>query len=275
MHYKKLSAYLFIVGALIAILSSAFTIKPAMQGMNYLFLIIIGTFLGLMNKDDKDEVPFLVAGGVFILAVLALFPLMSSYALLGTIAKMLFNLVVLVAPLCIVIALKLIMGFASQTEDERAASKTTAYHQPAPSKAESIWHLVLVVTVSVVFIILILELFFNVEKYRGIINFLDYIIIFIFLVDLVFLYKKSESIHYFFHHYWLDIVAVLPFGIVFRAAKFLRFADVLKTISKSGFVTEQVSALDRSLKFFSEEPALKLTRTTKSGKKKTKRKKKK
>jgi len=260
MHYKKISAYIFIIGALIAILGSAFPTRAGMQGIDYILLITIGVILGLMNKDDKDEVPFLVSSAVFIIASLTLIPILSRYPLLSTVGAILFNLIILIAPLAIVTSIKLIVGFASQTENERFAHETKIPHAGISSRFEQIWSHVIVVSVAIVFILIVLHLLFDVSPYEPLIAVLDYIVIAIFAIDLIRLYKKSKDIHYFFHNYWLDIVAVLPFGILFRFAKILRAAEILRSFSSSAYLAEGFSMAGRSVKFFSSEPALSLTR---------------
>ncbi len=46
---------------------------------------------------------------------------------------------------------------------------------------------------------------------------IDYLIITIFVIDLIFLAIKARTTRYFFRHYWLDILAVFPFGLLFKA----------------------------------------------------------
>ena len=46
---------------------------------------------------------------------------------------------------------------------------------------------------------------------------LDFIVIAVFVVDLIFLGIKAKSTKFFFKHYWLDLIAVFPFSIMFKA----------------------------------------------------------
>jgi hypothetical protein len=45
----------------------------------------------------------------------------------------------------------------------------------------------------------------------------DYIIVFFFVVDLVFKWFKTKNVRKFFKLYWLDMIAVFPFYLAFRA----------------------------------------------------------
>lgn len=68
-------------------------------------------------------------------------------------------------------------------------------------------------------IIIVVELFIPIENPTAEISIkaADYLIIAIFIIDLIFLAIRARSIRIFFRHYWLDIIAVLPFGLVFTA----------------------------------------------------------
>ncbi len=45
----------------------------------------------------------------------------------------------------------------------------------------------------------------------------DGLVITIFAIDLVFLAIHARSAKFFFHNYWLDILAVFPFGLIFKS----------------------------------------------------------
>lgn len=70
-------------------------------------------------------------------------------------------------------------------------------------------------------IVLILENPFwtlvHLEEYEPWITIFDSVIVFFFVVDLVFKWFKTRNIRKFFRLYWLDIVAVFPFYLAFRA----------------------------------------------------------
>ena len=71
--------------------------------------------------------------------------------------------------------------------------------------------------------ILIIEFFFHdfAEHYIKIIHGLDYFIIGVFLVDLIFKYNHVRKIKPFIKKYWLDILAVFPFFLAFRVYELL------------------------------------------------------
>ncbi|MFH1063571.1 MAG: hypothetical protein V1729_00655 [Candidatus Woesearchaeota archaeon] len=48
----------------------------------------------------------------------------------------------------------------------------------------------------------------------------DYIVIGVFVVDLIFKYMRTKHLKDFFRKFWLDILAVFPFFLVFRAFEF-------------------------------------------------------
>ncbi|MBI2102442.1 hypothetical protein HYT55_01270 [Candidatus Woesearchaeota archaeon] len=65
--------------------------------------------------------------------------------------------------------------------------------------------------------IIIFELFIHVEDEQILllVHGLDWIVISIFVIDLIFLSKKTKSAKEFFKHYWLDLLAVFPFALLF------------------------------------------------------------
>ncbi len=87
--------------------------------------------------------------------------------------------------------------------------------------------------------IIVVELFFHSENptLNLIVQILDYMVIAVFVIDLIFLAIKARSTSFFFRHYWLDILAIFPFNLVFTAVN-----QIFKTIS----ATEQL-ALGQSI----------------------------
>lgn len=68
-------------------------------------------------------------------------------------------------------------------------------------------------------LIIIVDFFFKeiAEKYRTIILLLDSFVIFVFVLDLIFKYIRAKNIPDFLKSSWLDIIAVFPFALFFRA----------------------------------------------------------
>jgi len=71
--------------------------------------------------------------------------------------------------------------------------------------------------VILLLIIIILELFVHIEEPQLLfyVHLVDYLIIAVFVVDLIFLAIKAKSTKFFFKNYWLDILAVFPFSLLF------------------------------------------------------------
>jgi len=68
-------------------------------------------------------------------------------------------------------------------------------------------------------IIIIMELFFEAvaHHYEPLFRGLDFIVVAIFAADLVFKYIRMKNIPKFLKTYWLDILAIFPFYLFFRA----------------------------------------------------------
>ncbi|MBS3158680.1 ion transporter [Candidatus Woesearchaeota archaeon] len=75
--------------------------------------------------------------------------------------------------------------------------------------------------IAVLLVIIVLELFFRetAEHYHTAISIADYFIVSIFVADLVFKYLRVRQIPLFIRTYWLDILAVFPFILLFRAVE--------------------------------------------------------
>lgn len=84
-------------------------------------------------------------------------------------------------------------------------------------------------------------------------EFIDIIIVEIFVIDLIFLYVKSKDIRFFFKNYWLDIIAVFPFGLVFRVAeRFFMIGLEAERLLIGQKVLHEVSRSEKLLKFITE-----------------------
>lgn len=109
--------------------------------------------------------------------------------------------------------------------------------------------------------VIFLEIFYpeKFEQYYTLINIFDLFIVFVFTLDLAFKYRRMEILHKhgFINRYWLDIIAVIPFYLVFRIfeegaiiARFtegekmeLFFRDAIK-LEREG--AELISKIERS-----------------------------
>jgi hypothetical protein len=82
--------------------------------------------------------------------------------------------------------------------------------------------------------IIIIELFFHdiADSYHTLIISLDYVVVGIFMVDLIFKYQRSKKFGTFLKESWLDIVAVFPFFLLFRLLGPLLFIGDLSKEAK-------------------------------------------
>jgi len=78
---------------------------------------------------------------------------------------------------------------------------------------KSIPYLLLLLTILVV-----TEIFFHdiALQYYSLIEIFDGIIISVFIIDLIFKYRRARTIGDFVKAYWLEILAVIPFYLIFR-----------------------------------------------------------
>ena len=72
-------------------------------------------------------------------------------------------------------------------------------------------------------LLIIVEIFFHdiALKYRLLIEISDSIIIFVFILDLIFKYRKMRDIKNFIKSYWIEIIAIIPFYLIFRTLELL------------------------------------------------------
>lgn len=131
-------------------------------------------------------------------------------------------------------------------------------------------------------IILILEFVFTekAELYHTQIVVADYIVIFFFTVDLIYKYNRVRQFKPFVKKFWLDILAVLPFFLLFRAVeelflllnisqdvaegqKFLHLGVEAEKIAKEETALRELSQLQKESQFIKEiEAGTKLSRTS-------------
>ncbi len=258
---KRLSMALFIVGSLIAILGGAFEFAPQMETLSMLLLIILGIFIGIINISREEEMGFLIAGGVFIIASTTVIDLLETFLLFDFIGRILENFIVFVAPSCIIVGFRVMVEFASQSEWSLKKEERLIEHvYRRLSRKDMIWDDVILFAVSITFIVLILQLFFDVSGYESIINIADWVIIAVFAADLVIIYRRTGDFRKFLRSSWLDIIAVIPLGMAFRLAKVVRFARILKFASKAQKASRaakagklgKLSRINRPSKFFSD-----------------------
>lgn len=254
---KKLSMLFFIVGSLFAIFSGTFEILYNMEGMKILFLLVLGFFIGLFNISEKQELRFLISTLVYIVVTPTLVNLLGDYIVLDTFADIMINFIYLFGSAALVVAVRSIIEFASETE---ATTEEEYFLRMIENRRESlahrIWDMLVFLSVAILFIIIILRLFFDTWRYDHFLTIADYSIYLIFLVDLVFLYMNSRGLKDFFWRNWLDIIAVIPLGSAAQLAKLGRAARLVKIFTHSAKIGRSSKALSsggKVAKYFSNE----------------------
>ncbi|MGM0608933.1 MAG: ion transporter [Candidatus Muiribacteriota bacterium] len=124
------------------------------------------------------------------------------------------------------------------------------------------WDGIILFSVSAMFIIFVLKQLFVVESYERILQISDFIIWLIFMVDLLFIYVRYREFKPFVKNAWLDIIAVIPFGLLAsglgqlgRLAKLGRLVKILRIFAKAGKAGKvaKFAHLNKMIKFFSED----------------------
>ncbi len=238
----------FIIGALISVFSGAFEVMGGLENVKLAFLLLLGLLVGLVNISDKEQINFLVASVAFLFSsyILMEFAPHRIYLLNGLFV-MLENFMIFIAPAAIVIALKLIFEYGSES------NKEFMLELPSPHERHflaNLWDMILFVAVAFVFVILILENFFDLSVYptlRSLLMTLDYVILGVFVIDLVVIYRCQKNVLLFLRRNWLDIIAVLPLGSIFRLTKLVRLVRIIRIFSRA----EKAAKVNRVSKFFS------------------------
>jgi len=79
------------------------------------------------------------------------------------------------------------------------------------------------------------------EAYANQIELIDELVISLFLIDLVFKYRRARSIPEFFKSHWIDIIAVIPFYMMFRLVdEFVLTSELVKESQQTIHIVEGV-----------------------------------
>lgn len=89
---------------------------------------------------------------------------------------------------------------------------------PVLKKIERITDTLIVPALLAIFIIVILELFFTdtAHHYHSLISTADTVVISIFVIDVLFKFRRASTWEGFLRNHWLEVIAVMPFFVVFR-----------------------------------------------------------
>ncbi|MBI2668602.1 hypothetical protein HYX14_02045 [Candidatus Woesearchaeota archaeon] len=81
-----------------------------------------------------------------------------------------------------------------------------------------------------VLVVIVLELFAPQRPWlHSLLTVLDGLIVAVFAVDLIFLAIHARNAKFFFEHYWLDLLAVIPLNLIFRVtSQFYRSLAITK-----------------------------------------------
>ncbi len=108
--------------------------------------------------------------------------------------------------------------------------------QNKASKFEIFIDSLIPVAIVLLVVITIIELFFLkfVRPYIWVIDLVDFWILLVFFLDLVFKFKHAKSIPSFLKHYWPYIIAVFPFFLVVRVLE--RFYQISASSTSSSIL---------------------------------------
>ena len=104
--------------------------------------------------------------------------------------------------------------------------------------------------------VIIIDLFYHdiAEHYKFQIALLDGFIVLVFLIDLSFKFKRAASIPQFLKKYWLEILAVLPFYLLFRALEIaIGFLELSGIIKQSQNILHTGVEIEKEISLISKE----------------------
>lgn len=117
---------------------------------------------------------------------------------------------------------------------------------------DKLWDTVIFFTVILVLLLLVYEYLVDMFAYEDLFFQAEMLILFIFVMDLGVLYGKSKDYKDFFKSNWLDIIATIPFGQLFRIAKLLRLVKLIKSFKIFSKTTKLIH-IEKMIKIFSKK----------------------
>ncbi len=98
---------------------------------------------------------------------------------------------------------------------------------------------------AVLLVVIVGELFFShqFEWYKHYADWFDGFVILVFAADLGFKYSRVRKLPTFFKKYWLEIIATIPFFLVFRLLELFRFTELVErgqALAHEAIVAEKV-----------------------------------
>lgn len=100
---------------------------------------------------------------------------------------------------------------------------------------------------AVLFIVIIGELFFSsrFEPYHKYADYFDILLISVFAVDLAFKFNRVRKIPLFLRKYWIEIIATIPFFLVFRFTEFFGLNELVERSQTIAHEVPEVEKLER------------------------------
>ncbi|PIN68567.1 hypothetical protein COV93_09010 [Candidatus Woesearchaeota archaeon CG11_big_fil_rev_8_21_14_0_20_43_8] len=90
--------------------------------------------------------------------------------------------------------------------------------KPWVEKAERFVHRAIPYSLVILLFVIVAEIFFSewAHHHELLVKGADYLVVFVFVLDLIFKYNRMRNLPKFLRSSWLDIIAVFPFFLVFR-----------------------------------------------------------
>ncbi len=252
-YHEKINMLLFSFAALLSIFASVLTIKDYIRFDWELLLFVTGVVIAIFNICKKEEFYLIVSGLAYLFSVWFITPYVKKYLLIQHIAIMLNNFALVIAPVVIFLSLKAIIHHTSVYDSFKKNRKPKLnIKSPLENRLfADIWNIMLFVSVIVVIMILIIEIFFIAPEFAKAIHILDWIISVVFIIDVIFLYLEKKSLGLFLKDNWPDIIAAVPLSPVFYLLKMVRVIRILKLIKFQKLYKLNLAA--KSMKYFSKE----------------------
>ncbi len=130
---------------------------------------------------------------------------------------------------------------------------------PFWEKVEHLNHRLILPAIILLLFVIIFELFIHTENHtlELAVTITDYLIIAVFVIDLIFLGIHAKNVKFFFKNYWLDLLAVFPFalmfGIIGEFSRIFRASEEVVGVGQAIFhegveVTKATARAERFLK---------------------------
>ena len=117
------------------------------------------------------------------------------------------------------------------------------------------FEVLLVFSIIIITYLLILEFFFDTASIKDALFYVGLGVTFVFSLDLLVLYSDSPSFKHFVKSNWLDIVATIPFVMIFRYGKVLRIFRILSRSAKIS-KTAHLTKIPKGLKLKAQLPRM-------------------